>query len=78
MTLDVCANSKNIPKAKNQLTFEVTLPTSLSNQALDGRLLLLISKNNDTEPRFQIADGPNSQLAFGIDVENYSVLKNLS
>ncbi len=53
------------------MSFEITLPTSLSDQALDGRLLLLISKNNDAEPRFQIADGPNSQLAFGIDVENF-------
>ncbi len=67
-----CANIKSIaPSTKKKLSFEVTLPTSLSDQALDGRLLLLISKNNDAEPRFQIADGPNSQLAFGIDVENF-------
>ena len=26
--------------------------------------------NNEKEPRFQILDGPETQLAFGIDVEN--------
>lgn len=66
-----CASTKNISKEAPSLSFEVTLPTALSNQALDGRLLLLISKNKDAEPRFQIADGPNSQLVFGIDVENF-------
>ena len=67
-----CSTTKElVPSTTKKLSFEVTLPTSLSDQALDGRLLLLISKNNDAEPRFQIADGPNSQLAFGIDVENF-------
>ncbi len=42
-----------------------------SNQPLDGRLILMLSKNNNAEPRFQIVDGPNTQLAFGIDVENW-------
>jgi len=67
-----CANTKNIPTTKTKdLSFEVSLPSTLSNQKLDGRLLLLISKNNEAEPRFQISDGPNSQLAFGLDVENF-------
>ncbi|MCH7603600.1 MAG: hypothetical protein IIB54_12620, partial [Planctomycetes bacterium] len=35
---------------------------------LDGRMFLLISKNNDKEPRFQIGNGPDAQLIFGIDV----------
>ncbi len=35
---------------------------------LDGRLLLMISNDPSREPRFQIADGPATQIAFGIDV----------
>jgi hypothetical protein len=42
-----------------------------STQPLDGRLILMLSKNNNAEPRFQIVDGPNTQLAFGINVENW-------
>ena len=52
-------------------SFSIRLPDTLSNKKLDGRLLLLISNNNNTEPRFQIADGPNTQLVFGIDIENW-------
>ena len=52
-------------------SFSIHLPDTLSKKTLDGRLLLLISNNNNTEPRFQIADGPNTQLVFGIDVENW-------
>ena len=32
-------------------------------------MLLMISNNNDREPRFQINDGANTQLIFGIDVD---------
>jgi len=52
-------------------SFSIRLPDTLSKKALDGRLLLLISNNNTTEPRFQVAYGPNTQLVFGIDVENW-------
>lgn len=36
----------------------------------DGRLLLLLSSDAAAEPRFQINDGPGSQMVFGLDVEN--------
>jgi hypothetical protein len=51
----------------------VSFSPKQSNQPLDGRLILMLSKNNNAEPRFQIVDGPNTQLAFGIDVENWKV-----
>ncbi len=47
--------------------FNVTFPASKGAQ-FDGRLLLLMAKNDKSEPRFQIADGPTSQLVFGLDV----------
>src|ERR1043165_1998287 len=39
---------------------------------LDGRLLLLVSRDESQEPRFQIEDGPKSQQAFGIDVDGWA------
>lgn len=51
--------------------FEIQYPAELSEQALDGRVILLLSKNAEEEPRFQLNDGPNTCLAFGQDVLGY-------
>jgi hypothetical protein len=53
----------------DSLQFAVSLPEDAASESLDGRLLLLISDNNDAEPRFQLSDGPNTQMVFGIDVD---------
>ncbi|MCH8126024.1 hypothetical protein IIC38_08695 [candidate division KSB1 bacterium] len=52
------------------LKFSISFSTEISNQALDGRILLMMSKNDDNEPRFQINDGANTQLIFGINVDD--------
>jgi hypothetical protein len=39
-----------------------------SKDPLDGRMVLLISADGSAEPRFQVSDGPGTQLAFGLDV----------
>ena len=41
-------------------------------ESFDGRLLLMLSTDPSAEPRFQISDGPNTQLVFGIDVEDWT------
>lgn len=51
----------------NALRFGVSFPAERSKAALDGRMLLMISKDGSEEPRFQINDGLNSQQVFGID-----------
>lgn len=56
------------------LRFEITYGDEMSSDPLDGRLLVMISTDETTEPRFQIVDGPGSELAFGIDVEDLSSL----
>ncbi|MFY7950654.1 MAG: hypothetical protein ACOVRP_15670, partial [Gemmatimonas sp.] len=50
----------------------VALPTAKATAPLDGRLLLLVSTDSTREPRFQISDGPESQLVFGTDVEGWT------
>ena len=52
-------------------TFEVILPSSISNKPLDGRLLLLFSKSTAGEPRFQISDDEATQQVFGMDVDQW-------
>jgi hypothetical protein len=60
------------PKEKDQnpkLSFGISFSEKLSKKALDGRMLLMISTEGTGEPRFQISDGPDTQLIFGINVD---------
>ena len=41
----------------------------LGTSPIDGRLLLILSKDPAEEPRLQINDSPKTQQIFGIDVE---------
>jgi len=52
--------------------FAVRVAPGLAAGPLDGRLLLLVSRDESQEPRFQIEDGPKSQQAFGIDVDGWA------
>lgn len=57
------------PQRPAPLRFAISFPAARSAAPLDGRLLLMISADPAAEPRFQIAAGPTTQLAFGIDVD---------
>jgi hypothetical protein len=54
-----------------QTAFVLTYPEKHSSQPLDGRLLILISTNNDAEPRFQVRDDYQSAQVFGMDVDDW-------
>jgi hypothetical protein len=51
------------------LRFHITLPATPVQESVDGRLLLIVSRLDSGEPRFQVSDGPTGQPVFGIDVE---------
>ncbi|MCP4727876.1 MAG: hypothetical protein GY863_22750 [bacterium] len=62
-----------VPQQECRLQIAVSFPAELSGETLDGRVFLLISDNEDREPRFQISySNPNTQLIYGIDVEGMS------
>ncbi len=61
----------------NSPTFNISFAQELSESSVDGRVMLLISTNDEDEPRFQILDGVNSQLVFGIDVEGLTSIDNV-
>ena len=53
-----------------KISFALSFPEARSAEALDGRMLLLISTNDQAEPRFQIQNrGKDTQLAFGLTVD---------
>ncbi len=53
-------------------TFRIQRGPAQENETLDGRLLLMLSTNQDAEPRFQISDRFSTQQIFGKDVEGWS------
>lgn len=55
----------------DKIEFSVTWDENLAEQAQDGRLLIMLSKNDQSEPRFQIKDGHDTQLVFGLDVKGW-------
>jgi len=55
----------------NNLEISLLVPENKEQKSIDGRLLLIFAKNNDTEPRFQINGGLNTQVIFGMNVENH-------
>lgn len=52
-------------------TFRVTMSPAIHQAAADGRLLLLLSANNHAEPRFMVSHDDNTQLVFGMDIDNW-------
>jgi len=50
-------------------SFSVSFPKEVSAQALDGRVLLVLSTDPSAEPRNQIDDTPRTQMVFGLTVD---------
>ena len=66
----ICFLSCSKEKAGLGLTFNISFSDSLDIQMTDGRMILMFSKNQAVEPRFEIEEGPETQQAFGKNVEN--------
>ncbi len=60
------------PAETAKIRFAVTYGVDKSREPLDGRVLLLLSKDPKEEPRLQISDDAlRSQQVFGVDVEGW-------
>lgn len=68
-TLATLTTHAELQSTQSHLRFAISFPATSSNEALDGRMLLLVSKNNTREPRFQITEDLNTQQVFGVNVE---------
>ena len=62
-TIFACTKSK-IP------VIEVAYSDSFSSESFDGRLLVMITKDGSSEPRFQINDSKDTGILIGKNVEN--------
>ena len=57
-------------KSKHNITINISFPDSISEQSIDGRLILIFVDNDKGEPRFQVSEGLNAQPVFGMNVDN--------
>lgn len=49
--------------------FTLTYAAPENTSPVDGRMFLLISTDSTSEPRFQISEGPDTQMLFGVNVD---------
>ncbi|MBT8396530.1 MAG: hypothetical protein KJN92_06175, partial [Gemmatimonadetes bacterium] len=56
----------------SDLEFSVSFSEALSAEVQDGRLIVVVSKQTEGEPRFQTGGGPTGQQVFGLDVEGWA------
>jgi hypothetical protein len=67
--LVLCATTLLSCHTPSSKRITIAFTKELSEQAQDGRLLLMFAKDSLQEPRFQINEGLSTQLIFGVDVE---------
>ena len=56
-----------VPLSAGKLKFVINYPTEQDGNILEGRVLLLLAKNNESEPRFQITYQNHTGLIYGVD-----------
>ncbi|RZS92299.1 alpha/beta hydrolase-fold protein [Aquimarina brevivitae] len=66
-----CSDTKKNETASN-VDIKIEYPSAAEDKNLDGRLILLLAEQADTEPRFQLRDDAKTCQAFGMDVENWN------
>lgn len=55
--------------ATSDLRFEVSVPAAVESEPLDGRVLVIVSSQENPEPRFQRLRSLQTPQIFGVDVE---------
>jgi enterochelin esterase-like enzyme len=70
----VAATTRAQQPAKSAFRIEVSVAPELAPAPLDGRLLLIVSRGGDQEPRFQVGRGLTSEPLFGVDVEGLTAV----
>ena len=64
-----CFLSCSDPRASSNI--QLLFSNEHYEEALDGRLIVLISKHIETEPRFQLRDDSKTCQAFGMDINDW-------
>ncbi len=68
----LCALAFSMATTGAAFEIEVTFPAEVVDQTLDGRIIVLVSTDADTQPRFQARPGIDAVQVFGIDIDGLS------
>ncbi len=68
LMLSFAAAQQAAGQAASALRFEISFTGDESSHPLDGRVFVMLSTDDEAEPRFQIRDGASTQQIFGVDV----------
>ena len=70
MTVGLAFGGQNgTSKDPSPLRFEVSFPAQQSDKPIDGRVYVMLSKDDKEEPRFEVGTDPDTQQFFGVDVD---------
>ena len=68
----LCALAFASATTASAFEIEISFPPEVEDRTLNGRVILLISTDGETEPRFQVRPGVDAIQLFGIDVDGLS------
>ena len=71
MGLLSCSGGGTVDTSGTTAIITFPFPTEHYEEALDGRIIVLISEGIETEPRFQLRDDTKTCQGFGMDVEDW-------
>ncbi len=63
--------------AQNSPGISVQFDAGLTDAAQDGRLILLLATHDENEPRFLVSNSADTQLVFGVNVEDWQGGKDI-
>ncbi len=67
----LCLAALSCTVKNNQPTFQISISDELAEEVIDGRLLVILSTNPDSEPRFGISDNTGTNQVFGMDFDGF-------
>ena len=62
--------SSSAPEQSPKLQFELSFPSSIHEEAITGRVFVMVTRNDKREPRLQAGSWRNSVPFFGMDVHD--------
>ncbi|RLB37629.1 MAG: hypothetical protein DRH30_12870 [Deltaproteobacteria bacterium] len=66
----LCALVFSLASSSAAFDIEITVPPGVDDMPVNGRVILLISTDSDTEPRLQARPGVEAIQIFGVDVDD--------
>ena len=61
--------------AEGGTRFDISFPADANVETLDGRIILIITPDGGSEPRFQVSGNIGAPQVFGVDIDDIVIRK---